>query len=135
MKTQRIGMALTLLNLAMLLGIVLSQARPLIASQEPLPMLRGRGLEIVDAQGRIRATVSIEAAVRHEGKDYPETVLLRLINSRGGPVVKLGASENGSGLNLADGTRGFSGVQMLAIDTGSFVKVRDTKGREQVIRP
>ena len=135
MKTQRIAMALTVVNLVLLIGIVLSQARPAIASQDVLPMLRGRGLEIVDAQGRIRASVSIQPGVQHEGKDYPETVLLRLINSRGGPVVKLGASENGSGLNLADGTRGFSGVQMLAIDTGSFVRVRDTKGREQFIKP
>ena len=130
------GMALTVINFVLLLGIVLSQVRPALASQEVAPMLRGRGLEIVDAQGRVRASISILPQSRADSKDYPETVLLRLINSRGGPIVKIGASENGASMSLMDGSRAFSGVQMLAIDTGTiFVKVRNAKGTEQIIKP
>jgi hypothetical protein len=42
--------------------------------------LRGRGLEIVDQQGRVRASISIlPAGKSSSGDDYAETVLLRLI--------------------------------------------------------
>lgn len=135
MRTQRLAAGLTVINLVLLLGIIFSLTRPAVAAQDVVPLLRGRGLEILDSRGRVRASISIVPPSRVDSKDYPEGVLLRLINSRGGPVVKLGASEDGSGLNLSDGTRGFSGVQILAIDTGSFVKVRNPNGSEQIIKP
>jgi hypothetical protein len=50
-----------------------------------------------------------------------------------GPVVKLTASENGSALGLSDDSRG--GIQLYARDTGSFLRVVDKDGREQVIKP
>ena len=136
MKTQRLAFALTVINFVLLLGIAFSQARPALASQDVVPMLRGRGLEIVDAQGRVRASISVLPPSRVDAKDYPETVLLRLVNSRGGPIVKIGAAEDGAGMSLMDGSRAFSGVQMLAIDTGTiFVKVCSAKGVEQIIKP
>ena len=135
MKTQRLALALTMLNLVLLAGIVLSQVRPMDAAQE-VPMLRGRGLEIVDPQGRVRASISILPSSRHESQDYPATVLLRLINSRGGPIVKIGASENGAGMALTDGSRAFNGVQILAIDTGTVqVKVHRDNIGESVLKP
>ena len=135
MKTQRLATALTLINLVLLLGIVVSQVRSAAAAQDVVPMLRGRGLEIVDAQGRVRASITLLPPSRVGGTDYPAGVILRLVNSRGAPVVKLGASENGSGLNLSDGSRAFSGVQILAIDTGSIVRVRNPDGAEKMMKP
>ena len=72
-------------------------------------------------------------AVTVDSKKYPETVLLRLTDPKSGPVVKLTAAESGSALGLSDDSDG--GVQIFARDTGSFVKVIDKRGSEQVIKP
>ena len=58
MKTPRSLVALTLINLALLLLTFGQQLRPALAQGE-VPVLRGRGLEIVDAQGRVRASISV----------------------------------------------------------------------------
>ena len=42
----------------LLLLLVAQHLRPAFARSEP-PVLRGRGLEIVDAQGRVRASISV----------------------------------------------------------------------------
>lgn len=83
MKSHRLLMALTVLNLVLLLVIALSQARPAGARQGTLPVLRGRALEIVDAQGHVRASITVERPVTVDSKRYPETVLLRLDRSDG----------------------------------------------------
>ena len=58
MKMQRVGIALTVVN-GLLLAVGLTQsARPALASDIPA-MLRGRGLEIVDEQGRVRASITV----------------------------------------------------------------------------
>src|SRR6185369_9953804 len=71
----------------------------------PLPVLRGRELEIVDDQGRVRASIKIHPGDPNfkmpDGKTgYPETVMFRLIDPKGRPEVKLGASVEGGGLGL-----------------------------------
>ena len=96
-------------------------------------VLRGRALEIVDTNGRVRASITVEKPVTVDSKSYPETVLLRLSDPKNGPVVKLQAAENGSALWLSDDAEG--GVQILAKDAGSLVKVTDKRGREQVLKP
>jgi len=53
MKTQRIAIGLTVINLALLI-FLLAQNR-YAGAQNVAPVLRGRGLEIVDAQGQTRA--------------------------------------------------------------------------------
>jgi hypothetical protein len=131
MKTQRIALAVTFLNL-LLMVVLLAQFRR-AAAEEIAPVLRGRALEIVDAQGRIRANILVHGPETVNGKLYPETVLLRLSDPKNGPVVKLTAAENGSALGLSDDADG--GVQLFARDTGSFVKVTDKKGKEQVLKP
>ena len=50
--------ALVALNLALLSLGVAQQIRPALAQGEP-PVLRGRALEIVDGQGRVRASISV----------------------------------------------------------------------------
>ena len=67
------------------------------------------------------------------GKVYPETVLFRMADPKSGPVVKLTASAKGSALGLSDDED--AGVSLYAKDTGSFVKVVDKKGREQILKP
>jgi hypothetical protein len=96
---------LTAVNLV--LGAVnLAGARP--SRAESPGMLRGTGLQIVDAQGRVRASIALypaNATDRYpDGRvGSPETVLLRLIDQHGKPNVKLGASEDGGALGLGGG--------------------------------
>ena len=102
-------------------------------ADEVVPVLRGRALEIVDAQGRVRANILVHGPETVNNKLYPETVLFRMSDPKSGPVVKLTAAANGSALGLSDDADG--GVQLFARDTGSFVKVVDKKGKEQILRP
>jgi hypothetical protein len=65
---------LTLTNLAILI-CSLATMRPAVA-QGPPPVLRGRGLEIVDDQGRVRASITVlPAGTSPKGDRYAETVL------------------------------------------------------------
>lgn len=64
---------------------------------------------------------------------YPETVLLRLIDSRGGPNVKLAATEDGSGMSLGGGPGAY--IQSLARGNAPFIKIVNPDGREQVVKP
>src|SRR6187401_1104588 len=98
MWTQRLATVLTIVNL-LLLSALLAQVNPLSA-QEPAPVLRGRALQIVDDAGRVRASLSVLPA----GDQSSETVLLRLITERGRPSVKLGVSEETSGISVAGPT-------------------------------
>jgi hypothetical protein len=105
MKSQIALIGLSALNVA-LLGFNIAQTRA--AHADTGGMLRGRGLQIVDDQGRVRASISVLPA---NPKDRypdgrvgsPETVLLRLIDQHGKPNVKIGASEEGGGLGLGGG--------------------------------
>ncbi|MGH9936133.1 MAG: hypothetical protein ACREAM_07805 [Blastocatellia bacterium] len=133
MKVQRFAIALTLINLALLM-FLLAQNRSAEAQNNVAPVLRGRALEIVDAQGRVRAQILVHGPEKVGEKVYPETVLFRMADPKSGPVVKLTASENGAALGLSDDSKG--GVQLYARgDKGSYLKVVSKEGREQVIKP
>lgn len=131
MKTQRLALALTAVNLVLSLFLVSQIYRT--QANEVAPVLRGRALEIVDDQGRIRANILVHGPETVNGKVYPETVLFRMADPKSGPVVKLTASAKGSALGLSDDED--AGVSLYAKDTGSFVKVVDKKGREQILKP
>lgn len=60
---------------------------------------------------------------------YPETVMLRLYDSKGGPHVKLAATEAGAGLVL-DGEANPTYVQILSRGATPFVKIVNKDGRE-----
>ena len=116
MKTQRLAIGLTLLNLV-LLAFVLLRANP-TATSELAPVLRGRALEIVDDHGRVRAMIKVfppnpDAKMPDGTTGYPETVLLRLIDSKGAPNVKIAATEDGSVVSLV-GESNPTHVQVLA---------------------
>ena len=55
MKIQRFAIGITLLNLGLLIFVV-AQGRK-VEAKGVAPVLRGRALEIVDEQGRVRAEI------------------------------------------------------------------------------
>jgi hypothetical protein len=138
MKTQRLLLLVTVLNSLVLL-LTVGQSRAVVADRGIAPVLRGRALEIVDARGRVRASITILPAdptvkMPDGTTGYPETVLLRLIDSKGGPNVKLGATERGSGL-LLGGESDPTYVQILAEGQTTSFKMINKDGRERVIKP
>jgi hypothetical protein len=135
MNSKRVLWGLVALNLGILtLQIVRAQSSN---SQSAAPVVRCRALELVDDQGRIRAELRVSPAQPNlkmpDGSvGYPETVLLRLINSQNMPHVKITASEDGAGMVLGgDGGH----VQILSRGTNAFVKTVDKRGREQILKP
>jgi hypothetical protein len=135
MKTERLLIVLPAINLMMLIANV-AQLYPISAQGAPA-VLRGRALEIVDAQGRVRASLGvIPAGTPANGESSAETVLLRLITERGRPSVKVGASEETAGISLAGptGTRN-TWITLGASGTATSLRLKDENGREQVITP
>ena len=137
MKTQRLLTILTAVNLG-LLGYQALQPRLASAASPDVPaVLRARALEIVDAQGRIRASLAVlpeDPKVIWNGKPYPETVLLRLISAEGRPNVKLGASRMGAAL-LVGGEANPTYIQVLAEGGKSTLKMINHDGAERLITP
>jgi hypothetical protein len=135
MKIQRIAIAVTIINIVLMV-ILLTKINPAAAQlkkQNDLQVLRGRGLEIVDSIGKIRASITFHAPVEQDGKLYPGGILLRLINSKGQPSVKIDASEDGGGLSFSNELQGY--VQLSANESGGFLKIKNADGKEQVVRP
>ena len=139
MNFQRLGLVLTAVNLGLLLLVLgaLAQIRPTVAAQDVAPVLRGRALQIVDEQGRVRASLNVlPASIQKNGERSRETVLLRLITERGRPSVKIGVSEQSAGLTLVGptGTKD-TYVQLGANGTVSSLRLKNEDGREQIIKP
>ena len=136
MKMQRLLLALTVVNLGVLIFLLLSYIRPALADSVA-PVLRGRALEIVDERGRVRASLNVlPASTQPNGEPYAETVLLRLITERGRPSVKIGSSEQAAGLSLAGPSNTKDTYVILeAKGTASSLKLRNEDGREQIVRP
>ena len=133
MRIQRVAIALTVINLGLLI-FLLAQIRHADA-QDVAPMLRGRGLEIVDAQGQVRAEILVHGPETVNGKTYPETVLFRMATAQRAPLMKLTVSEEGSALGLSEDPQP-GGIELRANrNKGNFVKVVNRDGREQTIKP
>lgn len=135
LRLQPALIALTLLNLG-ILGVVVAReqavAAPTVTSDG---ILRGRGLQIVDDQGKVRASITVHPAAKQpDGSTYPETVLLRMITSQGRPVVKISSSEDGAGMALS-AAEGLAYVQILARGNDPKLVVVDGTGKETSKRP
>ncbi len=137
MNWQRVAVIVTILNLV-ILTLNLVEVRS--AAQSVPQVLRGRALEIVDEHDRVRAEIKILPAqptlkMPDGSVGYPETVLLRLMDSKNGPHVKLSALEDGSGLVLGGetGHRGYT--QLSSRSNDPFIKIVANDGREQTIKP
>jgi hypothetical protein len=137
MKAQRSLVIITVLNVLLLLLSVNSTRAGAIRGVAPV--LRGRALELVDDRGRVRASISILPAdptvkMPDGTTGYPETVLLRLITSKGRPNVKIAATERGAAA-LLGGESGPTYVQVLAEGAATSLKLSDKDGRERVLKP
>ena len=144
MKVQRLLIALTVFNLGLLV-FLLAQTEVRFLGFRFLPrsvevnsvgsLLRGRALEITDEEGRIRASIKVyPASVLPDGATYPETVLLRLIDSQGRPNVKLAATEDGAVLALG-GEFDPTHVKIEARGATTSLTLTDKNGQQQLIKP
>jgi hypothetical protein len=136
MTAHRLVIALAVANLVVLILSTAQLVRPAFALTEA-PVLRGRALEIVDEQGRVRASINVLPAGKSPSGDaYRETVLLRLNTERGRPSVKIGSSEQTSGLSFAGptGTKD-TYVVLEAKEQATSLKLRNEDGRELIVKP
>ena len=134
MKIQWLAAVLTVVNLVLFVFVLAQMNR--LESQSVPSVVRGRAFQLLDEQGRIRASLNVVPATAHDGGTYPETVLLRLITERGRPAVKIGASEQSAGVSLAGPTgttRTYIILQSKGTDSSLTLKSED--GREQVVKP
>ncbi|MEK7466492.1 MAG: hypothetical protein AAB074_03675 [Planctomycetota bacterium] len=137
MKSNRVLWALTVFNL----GCLAYQAAPSqkAHAEDDAPMLRGRGLEIVDDQGRLRVQMKVEPAnATYKMPDgttgYPETVIFRLITPDGKPRVKLTTSVDGSGLMLL-GDSDTTHTILQADGKETSLKLRNNEETQKVLKP
>ena len=82
MNSQRVAIAVTLINFALLM-FQLTEVR----ARDVPPVLRGRALEIVDAQGRVRASIVVHAD--------SETPILRFLHYYSLEQKRLRAGDGG----------------------------------------
>jgi hypothetical protein len=129
-KASRLTVLLTAVNLLVLV-ILLSHDEPALA-QGDAPILRGSGLELVDADGQVRAQFSVES----DGE-----AVFRIRDAKGAIRVKLGAGNEGSGLVLLDETTE-PGVQIVARreptptrTTTTSIALTGAGGKHRVIVP
>jgi hypothetical protein len=112
MKIGRFAVVLTTIGVLLALSTLLHE-RPAAAQGVP-NVLRAQAIELVDARGRVRAQLNVESSGE---------VVFRLRDSSGTIRVKLGASEDGSGLLLANEATE-PGVHILATRSRTFVTVK-----------
>ena len=137
MKTQRFFIGLTVLNILILMFALFDGKAA--ATPDLPPVLRIRALELVDDQGRVRAMLKVFPAdptikMPDGTTGYPETVLFRLIDSKGAPNVKIAATEDGSAMSLG-GESNPTHVQVLARGTNTSLTLINKDGRKEVIKP
>ena len=124
--------ALTAINslVLLLLGLGLP-----VAAQGELPVLRGSGLQIVDSQGRIRASIGIlSAEAAADGTARAATVLLRLIDEAGQPSVKIGTDGTMAGISLVGGDD-LSYAVLEADGPQSSLRIVEPNGKTVTVGP
>lgn len=142
MKAQRIFIALTIINLALTMFLIFQIGRVDAGTAEAsgtLPVLRGSSLEIVDDQGRVRASIKIHDGdpkfKMPDGKiGYPETVMFRLIDPNGRPEIKIGASVEGGGVGIV-GETDTTHALLEAQGPDALLKLTNKAGKQQLIKP
>jgi hypothetical protein len=82
-------------------------------------------IELVDERGRVRANLKVEA----EGE-----AVFRIFDAKGTIRVKVGGSEDGSGLVLLD-DRTEPAVHLLAKSAGTTLTLAEKGKEKRVIRP
>lgn len=121
METLKMNRVFLLVNVCLVMYIIFTSMKPV---PDPV-ILKGKGLELTDDKGIKRATIKVE-----EGGE----VVFRLLNSKGEIRVKMGASDEGSGIVLLnDSTE--PGLHALAKHTGGALTLFDEKGNAKPVRP
>jgi hypothetical protein len=136
-KIQPILFTLILVNASVLL-VSLTRPHP-TAAREIAPVIRAHALEIVDDQGRVRAEIRVfpsnpNVKMPDGTTGYPETVLLRLVTSKGRPSVKIAATEDGSAVSFG-GDSDPTNVQILARGATTSLKMVNKDGKQQLVKP
>ena len=140
MNARNLLIMLTVANVAVLGATLALNIASASTTGDALPgVLRGRGLEIVDDQGRVRASIKIipaDPSVRMPDGSvgYPETVLLRLINDEGRPSIKIEANANGSGV-LVSAARGNSYAVVRAKGDDVSLQLNGKDERRLEVKP
>jgi len=100
----RFLIALSALNVACAAVSVSQLPRANAGHADVSDVVRTRHLEVLDATGRVRASITVHPAnpdVRlPDGTPQEDSVVLRLVNPDGGPGVKLASSQHSVGLAL-----------------------------------
>jgi hypothetical protein len=133
--TQRLTTILTVINLALLVFLLLRHAENGLAN-EVVAEIRCRAFRVVDDQGRARASIEVLPAstFKPTGKEYPETVILRLIDAKGRPEVKIAASEDGAGLGFV-GSTDETQVKLAAEGAEASMTLINKPGDQRVVKP
>ena len=133
MKSQTIGVALTVVNL-LLMVFLLAQLQPSYAKKtDSLSVLKGTGLEIVDAHGKMRASITVLPDTRSEKGVTPGGIIFRLIDTYGKPIIKIGADYEGGGMSIVD--RADAGyIQLIAREKGNFIRLKNVDGTEKLVQ-
>jgi hypothetical protein len=133
MTSQRLMIVLTAVNLVLLV-FLLAQTRIHIGSGGVRlwtniqgSVIRGRSLEIVDDEGRVRASIMVHSGDSAATAPSGGTAILRLVDENGRPSVKLATSDQGGGLALVSDSQG-TYIQL----TGRGLAVTKD-GRQQLI--
>lgn len=137
LKLRRFIIAMTVLNVFLVLLVFLGA--PLRSAwADPNGILRGRGLQIVDKQDRIRAAIAVlpadPKASMPDGGTLPDTVILRLIDPQGRPEVKLVANEQGAGF-LVMGQDDKTFVRVKGLGPNSAIEMSDKAGHQKTLEP
>jgi hypothetical protein len=137
MKISRFIVGISVINL-ILLAFLLAEMVPARAQGIP-DVIRARSLELVDAQGHVRAEIKVfprdpNVHMPDGTTGYPETVLFRLLSSKGRPNVKIAATEDGSAV-VFGGDSDPTLIQLLARGSTTALKLVNKDGKEQVIKP
>lgn len=128
-RAERLCVLLSVANVV-LLGALLAERAAADARQD-IPLLRGRGLELVDASGRTRAQFNVEPSGE---------AVFRIRDAEGTIRVKLGAGPTGSALLLLDETTE-PGVHMIARRaatdgaTTTSISLNGGDGKRRVLTP
>jgi hypothetical protein len=102
--TPRFLIAISALNVACTAVSVSQLPHAHAARADVSDVVRTRHLEVVDVDGRVRASITVHPANRDvrlpDGTTQEDSVVLRLVNADGGPGVKLASSQHSVGLAL-----------------------------------
>jgi hypothetical protein len=123
MKMNRLAVVLTAINFVLLIFVLAQSGAN--ATQTAPQTLRARAIELVDDNRQVRAQLNVEPN---------SEVVFRLRDAKGTIRVKLGASEDGSGLVLLDDATE-PRVHALAKRSGVSLTLTGKDGAKRVIEP